>query len=75
MGSPVSILNLATAKQVLEVSKKTKFISAQKLNLPAHFVDYNKNPIKFLEVLKADIRFAVWQVRGATILITERRIR
>ena len=44
-GSPVSFLNWATAKQILESSKNTKFTPRENLNLTAQFVDYNKQLI------------------------------
>ena len=47
-GSPVSFLNWATAKTILESSKNTKFIPRENLNLTAKFVDYNKQPINIL---------------------------
>ena len=46
-GSPVSYLNWATTKQILEGSPKTKFIPAERLNLSAQFIDYNKQLILF----------------------------
>ena len=74
-GSPVSFLNWATTKQILEECPKTKFIPAKSLNLSAHFVDYNKQPILILVGMKADIRSAGWEVKGASFLVTERRTR
>ena len=41
-GSPVTLLNWATTKQILEGPTNSKFIPAEKLNLSAQFVDYNK---------------------------------
>ena len=47
-GSSVSFLNWATAKQILESSKNTRFIPRENLNLTTKFVDYNKQPINIL---------------------------
>ena len=44
-GSPVSLLNWATTKQILEGPTNSKFIPAEKLNLSAQFVDYKKRPV------------------------------
>ena len=74
-GSPVSLLNWATTKQILEGPSKSKFIPAEKLNLSAQFVDYNKRPILILGALKANLRSAGWEVLGAMLLVTERRMR
>ena len=74
-GSPVSFLNWATAKQILETSKYTKFTPRENLNLTAHFVDYNKQPINILGSITTTIRSAGWEVVGASFLITERRTR
>ena len=71
-GSPVSFLNWATAKQILESSKNTKFIPRENLKLTAQFVDYNK-PINILGAIITTIRSAGWEVVGASFLITERR--
>ena len=57
-GSPVSILNWTSIKQILEGSPKSKFIAAEKLNLSAQFLDYNKRPILILGALKANLRSA-----------------
>ena len=74
-GSPVSLLNLATTKQILEGPTNSKFIPAEKLNLSAKFVGYNKRPILILVALKANLRSAGWEVFGAILLITERPMR
>ena len=74
-GSPVSFLNWATAKQILESSENTKFIPRENLNLSAQFVDYNKQPNNFLGAITTIIRSAGWEVVGASFLITERRTR
>ena len=74
-GSPVSFLNWATAKQILENSKNTKFTPRENLNLTAQFVDYNKQPIKILDAITTTIRSAGWEVVRASFLITERRTR
>ena len=74
-GSPVSFLNWATAKQILESSKNTRFIPRENLNLTAKFVDYNKQPINILGAITTTIRSAGWEVVGASFLITERRTR
>ena len=74
-GSPVSFLNWATAKQILETSKNTKFTPRENLNLTAQFVDYNKQPINILGAITTTIRSAGWEVVGALFLITERRTR
>ena len=74
-GSPVSFLNWATAKQILESSKNTKFIPQENLNLTAQFVDYDKQPINILGAITTTIRSAGWEEVGASFLITERRTR
>ena len=74
-GSPVTLLNWTTTKQILEGPSKSKFIPAQKLNLSAQFVDYNKRLILILGALKANLRSAGWKVLGAMLLVTERRMR
>ena len=74
-GSPVSFLSWATAKTILESSKKTKFIPRENLNLTTKFVDYNKQPINILGAITTNIRSAGWEVVGASFLITERRRR
>ena len=74
-GSPVSFLNWATAKTILESSKNTKFIPRENLNLTTKFVDYNKQPINILGAITTNIRSAGWEVVGASFLITERRTR
>ena len=61
-GSPVSFLNWATTKQILEGSPNPKFIPAERLNLSAQFVNYNEHPVLILGALKADIRSAGWEV-------------
>ena len=73
--SPVSLLNWATTKQILEGPKNSKFIPVEKLNLSAQFVDYNKRPILILGALKVNLRSADWEVLGAMLLVTERRMR
>ena len=70
-GGPVSFLNWTSTKQILEGSPNSKFIPAEKLNLSAQFVDYNKRPI--LGALKANLRSAGCEVQGAPLLVTERR--
>ena len=74
-GSPVSLLNWTTTKQILEGPSNSKFIPAEKLNVPAQFVDYNKRSILILGALKANLRSAGWEVSGAMLLVTERRMR
>ena len=74
-GSPVSFLNWATAKQILESSKNTKFIPRENLNLTAQFVDYSKQSIIILGAITTTIHSAGWEVVGASFLITERRTR
>ena len=74
-GSPVSCLNWATAKQILESSKNTRFIPRENLNLTTKFVNYNKQPINILGAITRTIRSAGWEVVGASFLITERRTR
>ena len=74
-GSPVSLLNWTTTKQILEGPSYSKFIPAEKLNLLAQFVDYNKRPILILGALKANLRSAGWEVSGAMLLVAERRMR
>ena len=58
-GSTVSFLNWTTAKQLLDRSSETPFIPAEKLNLSAQFVDYNKDPFLMLGAIQANIRSAV----------------
>ena len=43
-GSPVSFLNWATTKEIMEKSNKVRFIPSDKFNLQTKFVDYNKQP-------------------------------
>ena len=74
-GSPVSLLNWATTKEILEGPTISKLIPAERLNLSAQFVDYNKRPILILGALKANLRSAVWEVLGAMLPVTERRMR
>ena len=74
-GSPVSYLNWATTKQILEGSPKTKFIPAERLNLSAQFIDYNEQLILILGALKAYIRSTGWEVTGVSFVVTERRTR
>ena len=74
-GSPVSILNWTTTKQLLEGAPKIKFIPAEELNLTTQFVDYNKQPIQILGALCTSIRSAGWEVQDASLLVTERRAR
>ena len=74
-GSPVSFLNWATTKQILEGPMISKVIAAEKPNLSAQFVDYNKRPILILGALKANLLSAGWEVLGAPLLVTERRMR
>ena len=57
-GSPVSFLNWTSTKQILEGSPISKLIPAEKPNLSAQFVDYNKRPILLLGALKANLRSA-----------------
>ena len=74
-GSPLSFLNWTSTKQILEGSLNSKFIPAEKLNLSAQFVDYNKRPILILGALKTNLRSARWEVLGAPLLVTERLTR
>ena len=74
-GSPTSFLNWTTAKQLLDGSSETKFIPAGKLNLSAQFVDYNNHPALILGAIRASICSAGWEVKNASLLITERRAR
>ena len=75
-GSPVSFLNWTTAKQLLDGPSEIKFISVEKLNLSAQFVDHYKHPIFILGAKQANIRSAdSWEVKNASLLITERRAR
>ena len=74
-GSPISFLNWTVAKQILDSSGKVQFTPSEQWNLPAQFVDYNKQPIVKLGALTANIRSAGWEVHNATFLITERRTR
>ena len=72
--SPVSLLNWATTKQILEVPTNSRLIPVEKLNLSEQFLDYNKRPILILGALKANLRSAGWEVLGAMLLVTERRM-
>ena len=74
-GSPVSFLNWSTTKEIIDKSKKARFISAEKLNLVAQFVDYNRQPICFVEALKTNMRSAGWEVKRATFLVTQLKTR
>ena len=74
-GSPVSFLNWATAKEIMDKSSKVRFIPSGKLNLQTKFVDYNKQPISILGALKTNLRSAGWEVKGATFLVSERKTR
>ena len=74
-GSPVSFLNWATTRQIMEMCPQTKYMPVESLNLSAQFVDYNKQPILILGALKADIKSAGWEVKGVSFLVTERRTR
>ena len=47
--SPVSFVNWATAKEIMEKSSKVRFIPSGKLNLQTKFVNYNKQPISIWE--------------------------
>ena len=73
--SLVSFLNWATAKEIMDKSKKVRFIPSEKLNLNTKFVDYNKQPICVLGALKTNLRSAGWEVKRATFLVTERKTR
>ena len=74
-GSPISFLNWPTIKINLESSDQSKLTPAERLNLPAQFVGYNKQPIVIIGALKATILSAGWEFNEATFLITERRTR
>ena len=74
-GSPISFLNWTVAKQILDSSGKVQFTPSEQGNLPAQFVDYNKQPIVILGALTANIRSAGWEVHNARFLILERRTR
>ena len=74
-GSPVSFLNWTSVKQIQDGSTSSKFIPAEKLNLSAQFVHNNKRPILILGALKANLRSAGWEVHGAQLLVTEKRMR
>ena len=54
-GSPVSFLNWATAKEIMDKSKKARFIPSDKLNLTTKFIDHNKHPICVLGALKKNL--------------------
>ena len=74
-GSPVSFLNWATTKEIIDKSNKARFITSDKLNLVTEFVDYNKQPICVLGAMKTNLRSAGREVKGATFLVTEKRTR
>ena len=69
-GSPVSFLNWATAKQILQTSKNRKFTPRENLNLTAQIVNYNKQPTNTLGAIATTIHSAGWEVVGALFLIT-----
>ena len=71
--SPVSLLNWATTKEIIDKSNKARFIPSDKLNSATQFVDYNKQPICVLGALKTNLRPASLEVKGATFLVTERK--
>ena len=74
--SPISFLNWTVAKQKLDSSgKEVQFTPSEQCNLPAQFVDFNKQPIVKLGALTANIRSAGWEIHNATFLITESRTR
>ena len=56
--SPVSFLNWAMAKEIMENSSKVRFFPSEKLNLQTQFVVYNKQPISVLGALKTNLRSA-----------------
>ena len=62
-GSPVSFLNWATAKEIMDKSSKVRFIPSEKLNLHTKFVDYNKQPISVLGALETNLRSAGWEMK------------
>ena len=74
-GSPISFSNWPTIKINLESSDQSKLTPAERLNLPAQFVGYNKQPIVIIGALKDTILSAGWEFNEATFLITERRTR
>ena len=74
-GSPVSFLNWATAREIMDKSSKVRFIPSEKLNLRTKLVDYNKQSICILGALKTNLRSAGWEAIGATFLVTERKTR
>ena len=74
-GSPVSVLNWTTAKQLLDGSSEIKFVPPEKLNLIRQFVDYKKNLIQILGAVCANSSSAGWEVKDAYFLVTERRAR
>ena len=51
-GSPVFFLYWAITKEIMDKSKKTRFITADILNLVTQFVNYKKQPILILGALK-----------------------
>ena len=72
-GRPILFLNWTAANLFLESSDQTKFTQAERLNLPAQFVDYNKQPIVILSALEATICLTGWEINEVTFLITDRR--
>ena len=47
-GSPMSSVKWATKKEIIDKTKKPRFIPTEKLNLVAQFVDNNKQTICIL---------------------------
>ena len=55
-GISVFFLNWTKAKQILEVSKNTKLITMEILNLSTQFVNYIKKPIAIFGAITANVR-------------------
>ena len=53
------------------MSGKVQFTTSEQLNLPAQFVDYNKQPIVILGAMKINKGSAGWEILNATFLITK----
>ena len=71
LSSPISFLNWFTKEKLLNVSKKPYF--SGETEAIGKFVDHKKHPFLNLRGLKTDLRSPGWEVKGANLLITEKR--
>ena len=72
-GSPSSFLNKKTADKLLADPEARASMSDPDPQLQSRFVDYNKNFIKIVGVLTADISSDGWKVQGARFLVVEKK--